>query len=92
MTVFFWKRGPSLLKKRMQKLDDVLRTIGDIQSFSGLFYYLIPPQGESALTPQIVIGISLLIAGLSQYKTLTLYHYRLIYDTVNFTGYVTFRR
>ncbi|CAH0057125.1 unnamed protein product [Clonostachys solani] len=35
---------------------------------------------------QTVNGLSLLIAGLAQYKSLSLYHMHIIYDTVNFTA------
>lgn len=31
-------------------------------------------------------GISLLIGALAQRNTLSMYHYHIIYDTVNFTG------
>ncbi|KAI0904481.1 hypothetical protein F4823DRAFT_205789 [Ustulina deusta] len=35
---------------------------------------------------QTLNGISLLIGAIAQHRTLSLYHYHIVYNTVNFTG------
>lgn len=37
---------------------------------------------------EVLGGISLLIGAMAQHHTLNLYHYRIIFDLVNLTGWV----
>ncbi|KAI0528431.1 hypothetical protein GGR58DRAFT_509347 [Xylaria digitata] len=53
------------LKLKSDLIDQVLKTISDIQTLN---------------------GISLLIGAITQNETMNLYHYHIVYDTVNLTG------
>lgn len=73
---------PLKVEKR-KTLERVLATISDIQTVNGK-----TPLLHGLYIPCLlrVAGIALLVAALVQCRDLDLYHFHIVYDTVNFTA------
>lgn len=61
-------------------IDGILLSANDTQTLNGMSLNV------QCIHKLSIVGIALLISGLSQIKILDLYHLHILYDTVSFTG------